>query len=65
MPSFVRASTLKSQMTGKERLSAAVRFGEVDRIPWAPKIFIGHCRSGTSPEHQKMSIAEADAHDVG
>lgn len=58
MPNFVRTSTLKSQMTGKERLSAAVRFGEVDRIPWAPKVFIGHYRSGVSPEHRKMSIAE-------
>ena len=58
MANVVRNSTLKSQMTGRERLTAAIDLKEVDRIPWAPKVFAGHYRSGTSPEHQKMSIAE-------
>ena len=58
MANVIRSSTLKRQMTGKERLAAAIKFGEVDRIPWAPKVFAGHYRSGTSPEHREMSIAE-------
>jgi len=58
MANVVNADSLKNQMTGKERLEAALKLEEVDRIPWAPKVFIGHYRSGTSPEHQKMSIAE-------
>lgn len=47
-----------SRMSGKERLEAAVRCEEVDRVPWAPKVFIGHYRSGTSAAHQRMSVAE-------
>jgi len=58
MPNIVTASSLGSRMTGRERLTAALRVQEADRIPWAPKVFIGHYRSGTSPEQQEMSIAE-------
>lgn len=47
-----------SRMSGKERLEAALECEEVDRVPWAPKVFIGHYRSGTSAVHQRMSIAE-------
>ena len=54
----VRADSLGSRMSGKERLEAALRFQEVDRVPWAPKVFIGHYRSGTSARHQEMSVAE-------
>ena len=45
-------------MSGKERLEAAMRFEEVDRVPWAPKVFIGHYRSGTDSHYQAMSVAE-------
>ena len=58
MPNVVSADSLREQMTGKERLEAALKLEEVDRIPWAPKVFIGHYRSGTTSEHQKMSVAE-------
>ncbi len=47
-----------SRMTGKERLEAALRFQSVDRIPWAPKVFVGHYRSGTSSTFQNMTIRE-------
>lgn len=49
---------MKSQMTGKERPEAALKLEEVDRIPWAPKVLIGHYRSGTSSAQREMSIAE-------
>ena len=58
MANIVSTRSLREQMTGKERLEAALRLDEVDRIPWAPKVFIGHYRSGTSSAHQSMSIAE-------
>ena len=58
MANIVSAPSLRDHMTGKERLDAALRLEEVDRVPWAPKVFIGHYRSGTSSAHQSMSIAE-------
>lgn len=58
MPTIGTSGRSGSCMTGKERLEAALRLEEVDRVPWAPKVFIGHYRSGTSAAHQQMSIAE-------
>ena len=58
MARVVRADSLGNQMTGKERLAAALRLEEVDRVPWAPKVFIGHYRSGTSSAQQAMAIGE-------
>lgn len=58
MSNSVRPASLGSRMTGRERLRAALSLAEVDQVPWAPKVFIGHYRSGTTAEHQGMSIAE-------
>ena len=58
MASIVRGKSPRMRMTGRERLEAALRCEEVDRVPWAPKVFIGHYRSGTSAAHQAMSVAE-------
>jgi hypothetical protein len=58
MASLKKTRTRPSRMTGKERLSAALRFQDVDRVPWAPKVFIGHYRRGTAPALQKMPIAQ-------
>lgn len=57
MATISRSATLGSAMSGKERLAAALRCREVDRVPWAPKVFIGHYRSGVAPEHRSKSIA--------
>lgn len=57
MPALLKAPLGISRMCGKERIEAALKFEAVDRVPWAPKVFIGHYRSGTSEAHRKMSIS--------
>jgi hypothetical protein len=57
MSNVIKAGSRGSGMTGKERLAAALRFRETDRIPWAPKVFIGHYRSGVARAQSHMSIA--------